>query len=47
MATELNKDKIYTVRETQALVGKVSNEDKVALQSNFDKIINGIKAKHL
>jgi hypothetical protein len=47
MATEVNKDKLYTVRETQALVGKASAEDKAALQSAFDKIINGIKAKHL
>jgi hypothetical protein len=47
MATEINKEKLYTVRETQALVGKVSAEDKVALESAFDKLINGIKAKHL
>ena len=45
--TEINKEKLYTVRETQALVGKVSAEDKVALESAFDKLINGIKAKHL
>lgn len=47
MATEINKEKLYTVRETQALVGKVSPEDKVSLESAFDKLINGIKAKHL
>lgn len=47
MATEINKDKLYTVRETQALIGKASPEDKVALESTFDKLINGIKAKHL
>lgn len=47
MATEVNKDKLYTVREVQALVGKASAEDKVALQSTFDKLINGIKAAHL
>ena len=47
MATEVNKEKLYTIRETQALVGKTSAEDTAALQSAFDKLINGIKAKHL
>lgn len=47
MATEANKNKLFSIREVQALVGKTTEADKVALQGAFDKIINGIKAKHL
>ena len=47
MATEVNKEKEFDLKEIRMVVGKASEADQASIKAAFGNIINAIKAVHL